>query len=427
MKEKYRWIAYTAVSLAAFFLISLIGMMAYYFLVAKNALQQVTTPDDPQTIWSVYVLQEDPATDILDTQGYPYGISVADEASTAMEQALLELAGTLGEDPVVTGYENYFSLVDGLRDQTSRAILINEAYMQSIAETEEYGWIVSGLRRIGSFFLSDQQNSQEELTVPENIPESFVVYISGIDTFGGIATRSRSDVNILMTVNTQSKEVLLLSTPRDYYVEFSATRGAKDKLTHAGIYGVEASIDALERLYDIEIDYYVRLNFTGFVEMVDALDGIDVYSEYQFTVQNIKEYQKGYNHLTGLEALAFARERYSFPDGDYQRARNQAEVIKALIQKCASPAILKNYRSVMEAVADSFETNMPKSQISSLVSMQLFDNRDWNVTSFTVDGASAYKPTFSMPGRELFVILPNPEAIDQAKEMMNEVRKPIEK
>ncbi|MGI5894058.1 MAG: LCP family protein [Candidatus Merdivicinus sp.] len=418
MKKKYRWIVYTAVSLAAFFLISVVGMAAYYYLVARNTLEQVTTPENPYTVLSVYVLQDDPASDIRDTAGYPYGISTKDD-SIAKEQLLVKLEEILGEKPTVTAYENLFTLVDGLRDQQCRSIVLNEAYVQSIAETEGYEWITEGMRRIGYFSLSDVSESEEQLPVPDKVPESFLVYLSGIDTFGGLAARSRSDVNILMAVNTRTDEILLVSTPRDYYVEFSETGGAKDKLTHAGIYGIDASVDALERLYDVSIDYYVRLNFSGFVEIIDALGGIEVYSDYDFTVQNIRDYHKGWNQLNGLEALAFARERYSFPDGDYQRARNQAEVIRAVIQKCASPAILKNYRSVMEAVSGSFETNMPEDQITELAAMQLFENPSWEISSFTVDGASAYRPTFSMPGQDLYVILPKQESINQAKDRIN--------
>lgn len=216
----------------------------------------------------------------------------------------------------------------------------------------------------------------------------------------------------------------MLATPRDYYVEFSRTEGSKDKLAHAGIFGVEASIDALERLYDIDIDYYLRLNFTGFVDIIDALGGVEVYSEHDFTVKNIRDYQKGYNQLTGLEALAFARERLSFPTGDYQRVKNQMEVIKAVITKCTSPAILKNYRSVMNAIGESFETNMPEDQILSLIKMQLFDNKDWSFSTFTVDGTSAFRPTYTAPGMNLYVILPNTDAVRQAREMMEKIRQP---
>lgn len=426
MKTKKKWISYVVIGLVAAILLTAVGLAVYYIVIGKKTLEQVTTPEEPKVVFSVYVLTEDSAESIQDTQGYPYGISSSDAQLEAMEETLSRLEETLGKVPALTTYENLFTLVDGLQVQESRAIILNEAYVQSIAEADGYAWVADGIRRIESFVLQDveESNTAEEMDVPENIPESFVLYISGIDTFGGLAVRSRSDVNILMTVNTQSKEILMLATPRDYYVEFSRTEGSKDKLAHAGIFGVEASIDALERLYEIDIDYYLRLNFTGFVDIIDALGGVEVYSEHDFTVKNIRDYHKGYNQLTGLEALAFARERLSFPTGDYQRVKNQMEVIKAVITKCTSPAILKNYRSVMNAIGESFETNMPEDQILSLIRMQLFDNKDWSFSTFTVDGTSAFRPTYTAPGMNLYVILPSTDAVRQAREMMEKIRQP---
>ena len=426
MKTKKKWISYVIIGLVVAVLLTAIGLAVYYIVIGKKTLEQVTTPEEPKVVFSVYVLTEDSAESLQDTQGYPYGIGSSDAQLDAMEETLSQLEETLGEVPALTTYENLFTLVDGLQAQESRAIILNEAYVQSIAEADGYAWVADGIRRIESFVLQDveESNTAEEMEVPENIPESFVLYISGIDTFGGLAVRSRSDVNILMTVNTQSKEILMLATPRDYYVEFSRTEGSKDKLAHAGIFGVEASIDALERLYDIDIDYYLRLNFTGFVDIIDALGGVEVYSEHDFTVKNIRDYHKGYNQLTGLEALAFARERLSFPTGDYQRVKNQMEVIKAVITKCTSPAILKNYRSVMNAIGESFETNMPEDQILSLIKMQLFDNKEWSFSTFTVDGTSAFRPTYTAPGMNLYVILPSTDAVSQAREMMEKIRQP---
>lgn len=421
MKAKKKW-SFVVIGLAAAVLITAVGIAVYYSFIMKKTLQEVTTPEEPRDVFSVYVLKDDSAHSLQETKGYPYGISSGDKDLAAMQMTLAELEKALEEEPAVTAYENPFALVEGLRRQKSRAIVLNEAYLQSIAEAEGYGWTADGIRRIESFVFQNKGEGKEETIVPENIPEFFVAYISGIDTFGGLAVRSRSDVNILLAVNVPSKEILMLSTPRDYYVNFSATGGAKDKLAHAGIYGVEASIDALERLYDVDIDYYLRLNFAGFVDIIDALGGIDVYSEYDFTVQNIKDYHKGYNRLNGLEALAFARERYSFPNGDYQRAKNQMEVIKAVITKCASPAILKNYPAVMSAIAGSFETNMPEEQIAALVKMQLTDNKKWTFSSFTTDGASSYQPTFSIPGRNLYVIIPDAASVNQAKEMIEKIR-----
>lgn len=256
---------------------------------------------------------------------------------------------------------------------------------------------------------------QYKPTVPDEIPETLVMYLSGIDTYGGISARSRSDVNILAIVNTKTKNILLLSTPRDAYVGFNATGGVPDKLTHAGIYGVEASMNALEGIYDLNIDYYLRLNFSGFIDIIDALGGIDVYSEYQFSVENIRTYDVGHNHVTGLEALAFARERYSFADGDAQRAKNQTEVIRAVLDAAVSPSMLINYSSVMNAISGSFETSMPEEQIAALVKMQLSDMAEWNITSYATTGTGKKAETYSMPGRSLSVVELSEASIDEAK------------
>ena len=409
------------ITVFAVILIALLLTGFYYISVMKRTLKEVTTAEEaPKTILSVYVLQKDSAQSIEDTIGYSYGISSSYD-SEAADRLLFTLEDLLKERPNVIEFENVFSLTDALNDQKVNAIILEEAYAEGIAEAKGYEWTIEGIRKIDSFSFQEEESVSGSESVPQEIPEIFTVYISGIDTYGDINARSRSDVNILAFINTRSDKILMLSTPRDYYVDFDVTQGAKDKLTHAGIYGIESSMDALKRLYDIEIDYYLKMNFSGFVNIIDALGGIEVYSEYDFSVPNIRDYQKGYNELTGIEALAFARERYSFAIGDYQRGKNQMEVIKAVLKKCSSPAILKNYPAVMNAIAGSFDTNMPENQILSLIKMQIFDRKSWDVSSFTVDGTSSYQPTFSMPGQNLYVILPNEESIVQAKEQIKEI------
>ena len=312
-----------------------------------------------------------------------------------------------------------FLMMDDLKSAKIGAIIINEAYTGIASDVEGYEWVETELKKIASMGYEVEQETKIE--TPEEVPETFVMYLSGIDTYGGVSARSRSDVNILAVVNTKTKDILLLSTPRDAYLAYNQTGGAKDKLTHAGIYGVEASMDALEQLYDINIDYYLRLNFTGFMDIIDALGGIDVNSEYKFTVEPIKTYEVGMNHLNGIEALAFARERYSFEDGDFQRAKNQMEVIRALVQKAASSSLLTNYNSVMNAVSGSFETSMPEEQIAALVRMQLSDMSQWNIKSYTTAGAGRYAETYSMPGQNLYVIDLAPEAVEEAKKLIGEV------
>lgn len=391
----------------------------YYVRIAGKALDEITDQDESQTVFSVYVRTEDSAEKIKDTKEYTFGISVNAADNITYAQAAERLEDLLKAKPRAREYENPFELIEALKKEKVQAVVFNEAYLSSLTEVEEYEWAKEGIRRIASFAWKQEKGPEAAET--SELPEKFVVYISGIDTYGDVSARSRSDVNILAVVNRETKKILMLATPRDFYVDFAATGGSKDKLTHAGIYGVEQSMDALERLYDIEIDYYVRMNFTGFVDLIDALGGVDVYSEYDFTVQNVRSYQKGWNHLSGIEALAFSRERYSFARGDYQRAANQMEVIRAVIQRAASPALLKNFRQTMDAVSGSFETNLPEKHLMELVKFQLLKKPKWQVETFTAQGTSSNEVTYSMPGQRLYVIFPDPASVAEAKQKIAEV------
>lgn len=326
---------------------------------------------------------------------------------------MARLEEALGGSPAVEEYPTAFALADALQQGACGAVLLEESYQLSLSDARGYEWAAEGMRRLGAVSLP--QEEAQPLPVPEGTPERFLLYLSGSDTFGDISTLSRSDVNILAAVDTRAKRLLLVATPRDFYVSFSQTEGAKDKLTHAGIYGIQASVDALETLYGVEIDYTLRMNFTGFVEIIDALGGVSVYSDREFTVENIRTYRQGYNQLTGIEALAFARERMSFPEGDYQRAKNQMEVIRAVVEKASSPALVQNLPAVLEAVSGNFETNMPQAQILALAP-QL--SGDWDIQTYTASGESAYRETWSMPGQELYVILPDGASVEEASERL---------
>ncbi len=384
-----------------------------------NMITDVSTADRQTNTISVYVMKDDPAEKLDDAKDYKFGRAHSID-TTNTDQAIAKFEKDLGSSLDVKDYDTMFLMMDDLKSAKIGAIIINEAYTGIASDVEGYEWVETELKKIASMGYEVEQETKIE--TPEEVPETFVMYLSGIDTYGGVSARSRSDVNILAVVNTKTKDILLLSTPRDAYLAYNQTGGAKDKLTHAGIYGVEASMDALEQLYDINIDYYLRLNFTGFMDIIDALGGIDVNSEYKFTVEPIKTYEVGMNHLNGIEALAFARERYSFEDGDFQRAKNQMEVIRALVQKAASSSLLTNYNSVMNAVSGSFETSMPEEQIAALVRMQLSDMSQWNIKSYTTAGAGRYAETYSMPGQNLYVIDLAPEAIEEAKNLIAEVR-----
>lgn len=248
----------------------------------------------------------------------------------------------------------------------------------------------------------------------------FIMYISGIDTLGDVNTRCRSDVNILAAVNTNTGSVQLISTPRDYFVVLPNV-GQSDKLTHAGLYGVGNSIAALEKLYGIKVDYYLRMNFTGFVQIIDTIGGIDVWSDYEFTVEPVKTYEVGMNHLNGIEALAFARERYSFSSGDVQRSIHQMAVIKAMIGKLSSPEIIYNYKAILDSIANCIQTSMPSDTIYSLINRQLTGGIGWQVNTYTTTGFGAYTTTYTSPRDSRYVMVPNDENVAYAHELIRSV------
>lgn len=408
--QKMAW-AFAAVASAL--VMAAVGAVAYYGSILHGAVEQATAREPDRAVVGVYVEAGDPAQSLEDTAGYAYGAAAGEPYG---EQAQAALRQRLGEVEI-TSCPTAFALADRLKAGEVRAILLGDAYAQALSEAPGYQWTAQRLRQVGSLEL-ELEDTPEPLAVPEDLPQRFLVYLSGTDTFGSAATRARSDVNILAAVDTQAKKLLLVATPRDFYVTFPETGGAGDKLAHAGIYGVEASAAALEGLYGVTVDYWVKLNFTGFVELIDALGGVEVYSDQAFTVEPIRTYQQGYNQLTGLEALAFARERYSFPDGDYQRAKNQMEVIRAVVEKCSSFALVQNFRPVLEAAGEHLETNMPKEHLYGLAAQQLGDPGPWTVETYTAQGESAYRETWSMPGQELYVILPGEASVQEAKEKL---------
>lgn len=252
--------------------------------------------------------------------------------------------------------------------------------------------------------------------------EPFNVYISGIDTFGSISKVSRSDVNMIMTVNPEQKEILLTSIPRDMYVKLH-TYGAMDKLTHSGIYGIDETVKTVEDWLDIDINYYIRVNFTTLVDVVDVLGGVDVDSDYAFKSAVSKySYTEGINHLDGKAALFFARERKSFVDGDQQRIQNQQKVLEAILQKVTgSSVILTKYTSLLDAVDDEIQTNLSNSDIASLVKMQLEDLGGWTITKQYIKGAGTYQSTYSMGSRQLYVAIPDEASVTAAQKAIDEV------
>lgn len=263
-----------------------------------------------------------------------------------------------------------------------------------------------------------KENTKEKENENVNVSKTpFTVFISGIDTYGAISKVSRSDVNIIATVNPISNEVLLTTIPRDYYVQLDGTTGYKDKLTHAGIYGIDKSVKTIENLLNTKINYYVRVNFDSVVKLVDEIGGVNIYSDRNLKFCDIKQ---GYNYLDGKCALRFARERHSYETGDRHRGENQEEVIRAIIEKVSkSNTILTKYNTILTNLQNSFESNVSPKTIKDYIKMQIKDMPSWNVKNLNLNGYDSHNYTYSYKGSKLYVMEPDYNTVNKAKKIIN--------
>ena len=407
-------------------IMGIVGYGIYLVRHADKALDTVTGTTTEITVVNAYVKKTDPVNSINEAleKKYTFGIlkvSERDKVNAAVHD--IETAHTTKVD--IKEYNSIFEIVAALDKGEIKAFITSSAFISALDGSEEYQHYSENLKIILEKEVETQVKIEEKKPEEKKDAGTFCMYISGIDTFGSVSTRSRSDVNIIAVVNRNTRQVLLVTTPRDFYVPLSISNGSPDKLTHAGIYGIEVSMDTLEMVYDVSLDYYLRLNFTGFIDIIDALGGVDVYSAYNFSTAmgtDSYSYSEGTNHLSGRAALAFARERHSFGDGDFQRGRNQMAVIKAVIEAMQSSSLLSNFSKVMEELAESFETNMSKSEVGEIVQEQLDSKKDWNVLTYEVKGTPAMRPCYT-GGANASVVLPNYDSVDYIKGVISRILK----
>lgn len=319
------------------------------------------------------------------------------------------------------------SLVESLLKKNLRVIVMEEAQKNVFEEiNEEFKKEVKVLETISVTVKNKTKKKDTKLT-----KNPFSIYISGNDDYGAINQVSRSDVNMVITVNPITHKVLMTSIPRDYYVTLSGMGGEKDKLTHASLYGIDTSIETLSSLLDTKIDYYVKINFSSLVQLVDAVDGVDVNSDEEFVAHYYDEpvkkwidysFYKGLNHLDGKAALAYSRERKSFVSGDRARVFHQQQVLTSLIEKISSPSILKNYTDILNALNGSFDTNLGYEDILSFLQKQLDKNPSWAIETNILEGTDGNEHVYSMSSTT-YVMKPTIESVELAQEKIKEILK----
>ena len=384
-----------------------------YFLRIQQTMADVGGATYKTDNMIVVVKASDPAESILDAANYRFGYQTSVDQENN-DKMLDDVQTVAGRELKLSEYDTVTDLANGLLSGQIEAAIYNEAFDGIIEESiEDYKDQVKILYQYGI----ETEIQQEDTSVEA----PFNVYISGIDVSGPITTNSRSDVNIIMTVNPNTKKILLTTTPRDYYVTIPNISGEqRDKLTHAGIYGVDASMATQEQLYGIDISYYARVNFTSLITIVDALGGVDVNSEYAFSAGGY-DFVQGTNHLDGKAALAFSRERYSFESGDNQRGKNQEAVLTAILQKAMSPAILTSANQILSEVSDSVETNMTQDEMAKFINMQLSDGAGWTIVSTAATGTGDNQACFSSGSQLLYVMWPDESIVGDISRRMDQV------
>lgn len=411
----------------AVIMIAILAFGGFYINKTRSAISSISGETTEVTQMAVYVKSDDAADSVEATAGYTYGIlSSLDRENT--DGAVAHLNSEFGTEVQTKEYAGLTELADGILNGEVNAMLLNSGYLSVYEDMDGYTDFSTKIKEVGTVDVESTIQSAEESTPIEPITTAnggkvYTIYLSGIDTRGEMTAKSRSDVNIIATVNTDTHEILLVSTPRDYFVPLSISGGAPDKLTHAGIYGIDVCMDTLGMLYDIDINYYFRINFGGFVKVIDALGGITVNSDYDFDSKNILGYHfnKGENYVNGEQALIFARERYAFQEGDRQRGKNQMEVIRGVVKKALSPEILTSYSSILSSLDGCFGTNITYEEIAQILQQQLTNGGDWTIVSYSVNGTGATEKPYSM-SQKAYVMVPDYNTVDKAKSLMEKVR-----
>ena len=400
-------------SLMVVLLSAVYGLGNYYLYSTNTTLETVTDQGNKaKNTVSVVALNSSSLENVNSLDGSKLGV-----LKTIGKEATKKSLADLKKNNVTytkKTYDNMLGMLKALYDGKVDAIVLNEAYRSNVCDLEDYTNFNNDTKVIHKTVYYTKENSSS-LAVSDITSKPFNILISGNDSFGSLDENSRSDVDMLVTINPVTSTILLTSIPRDSYVkevcnDYACNYGAYDKLTHTGIYGVDTTKDTIENLLDIDINYVYRVNFTSMIDIVDALGGVDVtvpegmaVSKF-YTNSNLEGVHEGENHLDGKRALAYSRERKAYLDGDLQRARNQQQVLQAMFKKATSPEIIKNYTSLLKAVVGAFDTNMTTQEITSFIKYQIQAKPSWKFEQFVLKGDNDLRMSAEL-GSEVSVVI----------------------
>ncbi len=394
--------------------------VTYNVIKTDQALDKVTQGNEETSIMSIVVLKESQIESVESIKDDYFGV-LGKADSENSNKVIEKIKDTLQMTVKTRSYETNDAMIQALYNYEVKAVILNEA-MRSLIKDKYKDFDQK------TVVLDNYKNVKQVQEAEESKPpiietrEPITIFLSGVDNYGEDISSSPNDVNTLATINFETKQILLLSTPRDYYVNLSISGDEKDKLTYAGLYGIDVSLDTIEAIYDVDIDYYARVNFTGFKSIIDALGGITVHSDLDFTTDWGVSFVKGDNQVNGDEALAFARQRHHLPGGDFQRIKDHQYLIEGMLAKVTSTSILLNYASLLDSIESCFITNLSSNELRSLIKYQIDESPQWELVSISTDGELAKRPIFSK-SKKHSVVLPDEIKVDAAQQMLNKILK----
>lgn len=403
-------------------------VIAIYIGKLNHTVSSISDQTATSNVVSVYVMEESPYWELLDAKDDTFAITKQfDYENTQL--TIENMQEVLEQEVSTSTYDAVTDMVDALFRREVNVIILNEAYVDVLKEQEQYESFADRTRMIYSYEIieenmpKEEEPDQQEENLGSISERPFVVFVSGNDTRSNSLQTGHSDLNILVIVNPTTHQILMVNTPRDFYVPTSRSAiGERDKLTHCGMYGIDCSMDTLAALYDLDVDYYAQVNFTGFEKLIDDIGGITVDVDQSFTSRFGYRFNKGEQHLSGEYALALARERRSFATGDYKRGENQMKILQAIIYKLMNEeTILTHYSDILSDLEGMFATNLTHDELSELVKFQLENRISWRIKSTSVIGTGASMTTYTMPNQRAYVMIPDDAVVEHVKGLIQKV------
>ena len=348
-----------------------------------------------------------------------YGTTIATD-SVNQQYAVKQLKELCGKQVQTLDKASLSEAVQAFYDNHSDILIMSEALAATISDIEGFENFETDTKILYSIDRTIDSSAADTVAV-DMTTKPFTIFFGGNDTEGELSLQGRTDVDMTVTVNPNTHQIIIANLPRDSWVQNPYYDNKRDKLTHLGLVGIENTTKGLGAIYGTEIQNYVLVNFTTFMSIIGALGGITVDNPYAFTAINDMYFPEGRIDLDMNYALMYVRERENLPDGDFGRNMHQQLVMKGIISKLTSSEVITKFNSLLDGINGQFLTNISSNSIYALAQKQLDEGIEWNIVNYHVGGETGMEVCASATGQYLSVVYPYDNQIEFVKEEIQKV------